>query len=223
MNLTTLPNGTTIATIASDTHIGKWAIEAGRLDHDQNTLPLLAPFIPVHGTVVDAGAFIGDHTVFYAACVGPRGNVFAFEPNPEAFVCLHYNTKDMPVTSFRAGLSDRSSTASVVKEYNAGASHLEDGEGVALVAIDSINLHELHFLKLDIEGFEVKALKGATMTIHRHKPVMLIEVNEAALHKNGTTPDELKDTVKAMGYVYRNVYEGQPCEGTQYDILCLPK
>ncbi len=175
MKLTTLPSGKIIATIEGDTHISKWAIEAGRLDHDQNTLPLLAPYIPKGGTVVDAGAFIGDHTVFYADRVGPAGQVLAFEPNFAAFECLHHNVQWMPVTCHHAGLSDATSTAAIATDINAGASHLTDGKGCALLALDSLNLQRLDFFKLDVEGFEVRALRGAKDTIHRCRPVMLIE------------------------------------------------
>ena len=62
-----------IATIESDLCISKWVRESGRLDHDQNMLPLLKPFIPLHGVVFDIGAFIGDHTIFYSNRVGDKG------------------------------------------------------------------------------------------------------------------------------------------------------
>jgi len=223
MKLTTLPSGKTIATIDGDTHIGKWAIEAGRLDHDQNTLPLLAPYIRYGGTVVDAGAYIGDHTVFYADYVGPQGRVIAFEPNIEAFQCLHHNVQGLQVTCHHAGLSSAASNAKVVKSANGGASFLTEGNGVPVIALDMLNLQELHFFKLDIEGWEMEALKGARATIARCRPVMLIEVNEHALQRQGASVAELLAYVDALGYTYRNIYDHEPMEGPQFDILCKPR
>ena len=223
MKLTKLPSGRTIATIEGDTHIGKWAIEAGRLDHDQNMLPLLKPYIPKGGVVVDAGAFIGDHTVYYARCVGPSGHVHAFEPNLAAFECLHYNTNGLPVTVYHAGLSDKDGAAGIATAMNAGASHLKDGKGCKLIALDSLGLDRLDFFKLDVEGFEVMALRGAKDTIARCKPVMLIEVNTAALQRQGYEPLHIFAQLHMHGYQWRNVYRAQPIAGEQFDILCEPQ
>jgi FkbM family methyltransferase len=220
---TTLPSGKIIATIEGDTHISKWAIEAGRLDHDQNVLPLLKQYIPEGGVVIDGGAFIGDHTVFYAKCVGPIGNVYAYEPNELPFKCLMHNTDGMPVICFRAGLSNNHGTASSTYSPNAGASYLEPGDAVHLLTIDGMNLTRLDFLKLDIEGFELKALQGAIQTINRCRPVMLIEVNEEALNRQGSTGQQLMDMVVSLGYTIRNIHKGQPMTGPQFDILCTPQ
>jgi FkbM family methyltransferase len=223
MKITKLSSGRIIATIEGDTHIGKWAIEAGRLDHDQNMLPLLKPYIPKGAVVVDAGAFIGDHTVFYAACVGPSGRVHAFEPNVAAFKCLHYNTTGLPVYVYDAGLSDKGGSAAIAPAMNAGASHLKDGEGCKLIALDSLGLDRLDFFKLDVEGFEVMALRGAKDTIARCKPVMLIEVNTAALQRQGYTPLHIFAQLHMHGYQWRNVYRDHPLSGDQFDILCEPE
>jgi FkbM family methyltransferase len=222
MLLTKLPNGNTIATIEGDTHIGRWAIEAGRVDHDQNMLPLLRPYIPKGGTVVDAGAFIGDHTVFYADCVGPRGQVHAFEPNADAFECLHYNTKGLPVTLHNAGLGIAPSTASIAHSDNAGASHLTEGTSCRIITLDSLSLPRLDFFKLDVEGFEVMALRGARETIQRCRPVMLIEVNAGALARQGYEPLHIFAELHKLGYQWRNVYAKEPLSGDQFDILCEP-
>jgi FkbM family methyltransferase len=224
MKLTTLPNGTTIATIDGDTHIGAWAIEAGRVDHDQSMLPLLRDFLPNGGTVIDVGAYIGDHAVFYADCVGVDGAVIAFEPNPEAFACLHHNTKGLPqVIKHHAGASNSPHTISIATEANGGASFAIQGDNIACITIDSLNLAALYFIKLDCEGMEVRALQGAMNTIARHSPVMLIEVNAGALERQGATAEHLLAFVRSMGYDCRNVYAGQEMEGPQFDIICEPR
>jgi FkbM family methyltransferase len=223
MTLTTLPNGTTIATIEGDTHIGKWAIEAGRLDHDQNMLPLLKKHIPKGGTVIDVGAYIGDHTVFYADRVGATGTVIAMEPSPEAFACLHYNTKHLPqVIKHNAGASDTPHTIGMAKDTNAGASYATPDGGIPCITIDGMGLDRLDFLKMDCEGMEVRALQGAIKTITTHRPVMLIEVNDGALNRQGTTAKHLIAFARSMGYICRNVYTSQSMEGPQYDIICIP-
>ena len=223
MILTALPNGNTIATIEGDTHIGKWAIESGRLDHDQNTLPLLAPLIPPGGTVVDVGAYIGDHTVFYAARVADAGSVFAFEPNPEAFKCLAFNVRHLSqVKPLNVGASNKAHEIGLAIDTNGGAAHATSEGNIPCITIDSLNLSACHFIKLDCEGMEPLALHGARETIMTHRPSMLIEVNEGALTRQGFNPATIFAILKHYGYAYRNIYEAQPMEGDQYDILCLP-
>ena len=215
-----LPNG--IAVIEGDTHIGKWVEQSGRLDHDQNTLPLLTKHIPKGGTVVDVGAFIGDHTLHYANCVGPTGSVIAIEPNPVAFECLGHNMQEHKhVTCLNVGASFRSIRLTLDPDPNAGASRAKEDEGglLAAISIDSLGLANCDFMKFDCEGFEVWALRGAFGTIRHHKPVMLIEVNESALAAQGFDPQHIFDIMDVHGYQYRNIYEGQPMEGPQYDIL----
>ncbi len=160
--------------------------------------------------------------MFYADRVGPAGQVLAFEPNFAAFECLHHNVQWMPVTCHHAGLSDATSTAAIATDINAGASHLTDGKGCALLALDSLNLQRLDFFKLDVEGFEVRALRGAKDTIHRCRPVMLIEVNESALSRQGVDAYDIFAELDGLGYTWRNVYKGHKMEGPQYDIICFP-
>ena len=71
--------------------ISGWVEETGHLDHDQNFLPKILEHIKAGDTVVDAGAFIGDHTIAYATRAGRRGKVLAFEPNEKAAECLRHN------------------------------------------------------------------------------------------------------------------------------------
>lgn len=219
MILTKTASGRTIATIEGDTHISRWALEAGRLDHDQNTLPKLVPYLPKGCVVVDAGAFIGDHTVFYAQ---HASKVYAFEPNPEAFECLTFNAQGMRVKSYNAGLGSETGKAAIARDANAGASHLCEGDAVSIMTLDSLNLAVLHFMKLDIEGYEVQALEGAGETIERCRPVMLIEVNEGALNRQGTTPDDLFDLLDLHQYRYRNLHGGAMF-GPQFDIITEPR
>lgn len=221
-----LPND--IAVIEGDTHISKWVEQSGRLDHDQNTLPLLRPYIRPGSEVIDIGAFIGDHTVFYASIVGEKGHVYAFEPNVTAFQCLKHNTRhcNIPNTNVQcilAGASDRRHNASMAFDANAGASYMREAtQGVACYPVDMLRLQDVSFIKIDCEGYEPAALRGLIQTIELCQPAMLIEVNDGALQRNGSSASELLRQVGDMGYKYRNVYPGQECAGPQFDILAIP-
>jgi FkbM family methyltransferase len=210
-----LANG--IAVIEGDTHISRWVEDSGRLDHDEYALPIVLEHIHRGDWVVDAGAFIGDHTRAYRDKVGDYGHVIAFEPNPKAFECLVHNCPS--VDCFNFGLSDLDGGASVHENANSGASRLVKGGSVMLVKLDDYNLPQLDFLKLDVEGWEMKALRGAEETINIHRPVMWIEINKGALEEQGAEP---KDVIRfAHDYGYEVI--PYPDEGgPQYDILCIP-
>jgi FkbM family methyltransferase len=208
-----------IAILEGDTHISKWVEESRRLDHDDYSLGLILPHIKKGDWVVDGGAFIGDHTIAYLKAVGPEGKVYAFEPNPAAYSCLYHNCPD--AVTFNAGLSDREYFAEYKFNPNAGASHVGRDEGnTHLFTLDSLNLRRCDFLKLDIEGCEHEALLGARETIARCRPVMWIEVNEAALARQSNTPAELLRLIESQYEYSITPYPGE--RGPQYDILCTP-
>jgi len=211
-----LPNG--IAIIDGDTHVGRWVEESGRLDHDQSMLPLTTPYLS--GTVIDVGAFIGDHTIHY---LRHSPSVFAFEPNPAAFACLSHNIEEHNnVRAFRVALGSRKGTAALVENANAGMAALVPGKGVPVVTLDLFGFKDVTFLKIDAEGYECDVLEGARETIARCRPVMLIEINDSALRGQGRTPAELIVMIEGLRYTLRNVYAGQPMTGPQYDVLCFP-
>lgn len=210
-----LPNN--IAVIEHDTHISRWVEQTGRLDHDQYALPIILEHIRPGDLVIDAGAFIGDHTRAYLDRVGPTGQVFAFEINPEAVECLRHNCPEAAIVN--VGLSDRDSFIEYAPSLNAGAGHVLEKHGeTRLIPLDKFQFPKCDFIKLDIEGCEIEALNGASDLLRRFHPKMWIEVNESALARRGHTPEHLIELVKSFGY---SVTAYPPECGLQYDILCL--
>ena len=224
MKLHKLPNGKQVALLENDTHICHWIIQEGQLSHDTNMLPLLDPYIHKGFTVIDVGSFCGDHTDYYVQRVGREGRVYAFEPNPPAFECLEYNMAKYPnVWLYPMGASDKPHKIAIAQNDNVGASHAIDGDDVSCITIDSLSLSSCHFIKMDCEGMELRALKGAEKTIANFRPVMLLEINRGALDKQGASADEIFAWLNDHGYTYRNIYAEQGLEDDQLDILCLPK
>lgn len=206
-----------------DSHVSRWVRETGRLDHDR-TVDELVKLIKPGDYVVDAGANIGSHTIAYLRAVGPAGMVVCYEPNPDAFACLTENCPEARL--YEAGLSDRYSDGEHKLNYqdNVGASYLEPHTGghVQLRALDdNWDRARCDFIKLDVEGWEHRALLGAARTIKTFKPILFVEINEGALRRNNTSTTALLYLIRALGYAHRRL-DGLPCEGPQYDVLCLP-
>lgn len=221
-----LPFG--VAVIEDDTHISKWVEQHRKLAIAEKLLAPFRKYVPAGSTVIDIGANIGDHTITYANWVGPEGCVIAFEPNQEAYDCLTYNMRHLPhVWRYSVGLSDSDGSASICRSENVGASHLDgSGGSIELKTLDSFQLDvskRISFMKIDIEGFETRALRGAVKTIADHKPVMLIEVNAGALERAGTSSNELCGLVDSLGYNASIVDPRQLWSDPQFDVICTPR
>lgn len=220
-----------VATVDGDTHIAEWVRQQRTLNIARGMLDPLRQYLPEGGCVVDAGANIGDHSYYYAKAVGESGKVIAFEPNPDAYECLRYNMLknrlDSTVEIHMIGLSDSHGFTTLHDEKNVGASWMhrdpvEGGKEVIFDTLDAMRLSSLHFFKLDIEGWELRALHGAKKTIEKFRPVLLMEVNAGALERAGTSRDELLGLVESLGYVWR-IHGGGVRTDPQFDIFCRPK
>jgi FkbM family methyltransferase len=143
------------------------------IDHLDRALEHVTSF----RTAIDGGAHVGS----WACTMAERfQRVIAFEPAPDTWQCLVTNTAALPNVIVRnAALGNESRRVIVdddpTRPGNTGARFVRDGDGVAMVRIDELELTDLDFLKLDVEGFEYFALLGATATIARCKPVIVIE------------------------------------------------
>jgi len=122
----------------------------------------------------------------------------------------------------RLGLSDKHDRTDLVIGPNAGAAHLQDSSehgAIETAPLDQWKLPRLAFMKVDVEGFELRLLKGAEETINRCRPVMYIEINRGALERAGTSPEEVKAWLVAHNYRIEGWLEGSP----QFDVTCLPQ
>jgi FkbM family methyltransferase len=132
--------------------------------------------------IVDAGAYIGEHTMQLARLTGPTGKVIAFEPQLDIYQQLLVNLDLNEITNVRAefaALGNASARVSMTNdhEHNAGANRVgAGGNRVELRTLDSYKLDKVAFMKIDVEGFEYELLEGAKDTIARDHPILSIEI-----------------------------------------------
>lgn len=211
-----LPNG--IAVLEHDTHLSRWVEQQGRLCVEGAVYDCILPLISKGSTVIDAGAFLGDHTIAYADKVGPGGRVFAFEPNPKSFGCLVHNMKERPwVQCFNAALGNCRMPLSLVENPNVGAGYVVPGDGPRSKLIDDLQLEQCDFIHLDVEGFELFALQGGIATLSRLKPILVLEVNAGCLDRCGLTEADLFRFLSSLGYSWKPM--GIHYSKEQYDII----
>ena len=135
-------------------------------------------------TVIDAGAFTGDTFLDLLNRYGERiMGYYAFEPDAENFKALQATVANSSFTPekvrmYNAGLANANKTLNV-SGNNAGQGFNLQNTGdtpVQVLTIDDLDLsvHGKLCIKMDIEGFELKALEGAREIIKRYKPELAI-------------------------------------------------
>lgn len=197
----TLANG--VCVLEHDSHLSKWIEEQGHLImHQDLALQRNLALIRPGDVVVDGGAALGDHTAAYLKAVGPTGLVYAFEPNPLYVSCL---VKNCPTALWydRALWSENCWLSMHYEEIgNTGAGHICEGGKLRIeaIALDYLCLNRCNFIKLDLEGAELMALRGAVETIKRFRPLIQCEVNPPLMERLGYTEEDLVAWLKSAGY-----------------------
>lgn len=221
-----LPNG--VAAIEGDSHHRVWVEKEG-LIHDAWMANILRSHIKPGDTVIDGGANIGTLT---RVMLDAGAVVLAFEPNPAAFECLVHNCPE--AQAYEIGLSDYPEACEMEIQENAGASYLvvpcrgdKPEKTIPTYAYDldsffTIDSPAPSLIKLDVEGFETKALRGAREIIARAKPIIICEVNELALSRAISSRLGLWRTIESMGYRIQILQPDCDYLDPQYDILCTP-
>lgn len=141
-------------------------------------------------TALDIGANVGNHAVFLSSACE---KVYSFEPNdtPGDVYRDALSTKESNITLFDVGLSDSNETiefyenasnlggSSFVREHLPNASYVKKMLEVrrADEFIEENGIDAIDFIKIDVEGFEVKVLSGLSQTIARHNPIIDFEYN----------------------------------------------
>ncbi len=161
-------------------------------------------------TFVDAGANVGFFSLLAAKLVGPQGKVISFEPNPSAFDALRANVALNGFTwidPHRKGLFDHDGMGEIfIPEANCGAATMrpggQNGVTVPLVRMDEVVSEKVDLLKIDIEGAEVAALRGANGLLSRpDAPTVICEVSEYSLRAMSSSHYELYDLMSSHGYI----------------------
>ncbi len=175
-----------------DTYIGRSLEVYG--EFSQGEVELFDAVLSPDHVVLDIGANIGAHTVFFAKKVQ---HVIAFEPQRLVFQTLCANVALNNLTNVHThqvavGNEPGELLIPVLDpeaENNFGglpAMGHSAGEPVPLLPIDMMDLARVDFIKIDVEGAELEVLKGATQTINRFKPVLYVEddreENRESLH-----------------------------------------
>jgi FkbM family methyltransferase len=185
-------------------------------EHERPIMATMLSKVKPGAVVWDVGANVGFYTRLLAELTGQTGKVFAFEPNTKTFDELAANTAALSaVTRVCKGLSDEPGTVQFATPVDhSSASRIVGGSTVAmeemmsieivrgddLVSRDGIDLPQ--FIKLDVEGHELHALKGMRQVLADDGcKAVLVEVHFTLLEQNGEAgaPVEIAGLLRAAG------------------------
>jgi FkbM family methyltransferase len=190
------------------------------LEHDIQIIKRIFEFVTPESLVIDVGANIGDWTIPLSKKVGKEGKVLSFEPNEETVRVLRQRTKKLTNVKIMAmGLSDKEEqlellipkeiscppTAAIAKTAN----HLNNKKDTEVTIvqvkkldqiIDELNLKNITFVKIDVEGHELNVLKGFKKGIVKNRPVILMEILKSKWINESPIESECALFLKMLGY-----------------------
>ncbi len=173
-------------------------------NYESETAAFLANRISSGMVCYDIGANVGAYVLQLARWSAPGGVVYAFEPNAGAREVLSrhvaWNNLTERVRLIPAAVSSTPGEQTLYAEGASGMSRLAQPnnalaqtaheERVTVITIDAFCSQgnpPPDVLLLDIEGFEIEALRGARATILTHRPIVVVEMHPNVWHSANTT------------------------------------
>jgi FkbM family methyltransferase len=153
--------------------------------YEQGVLEAFPRYFRPGGTFLDVGANVGNHTVFAEKFL-LAGEVIPIEPNAGAIALLRTNValnglRRVNLQHLGLALSDRAATHDIaVTPNNLGRAILSPSGGGSISSIAGDDLfaeRPIDFIKMDVEGMEMAALRGLARTIARNRPPIFVEVD----------------------------------------------
>jgi FkbM family methyltransferase len=216
---------------ANDLFIGGPIIRG--VPYEAHVVRRLRPFLKPGTVFVDIGANIGYFSLIAASMVGSAGRVLAFEPNIDNCELIKLSMRANRfenITVYPFAVADQEGTVllstfgsngmivSLQAESQLDASApptcLDDPEAISAryltkaVVLDDIlcDIDRIDVIKMDIEGFEPRALRGMQDIIRKHHPVIFSELLPTTV--------ELQSGVNAEAYL-------DALREHQYDICAI--
>ena len=176
------------------------AMSLGKMYEEDLVLSTIVPLFDKSQkyVILDVGAHVGSHSVMYSKSI-PNCEILSFEPQSVLHDILSKNICDNDIrncTIYNNAVGHKSMQTNMIKSFNQdGKDYLieysnancglnygaiglgEGGENVNMITIDSLDLKQCDYIKIDVEGAEILVLMGALNTINRFHPMIFFEEN----------------------------------------------
>lgn len=131
--------------------------------------------------------------------------VHAFEINTNLLPCLHHNLNMKGVhncTTHPVGIGDVEKDVDIKTTNKSFGTHVDPDKKTGkykIKPLDSFEIQNVDFIKIDAEGYEPLVIKGALKTIEKYKPIILYERKDHP-ERYGYKRDSIRDILMPLGY-----------------------
>lgn len=178
---------------------------------DKFEINILKKNIQKGDTVIDIGANIGFYTKILSELVGEKGMIHAFEPdktNFERLLSYCVACKNVKLNNKAIGPKTEKLKIYTSKMLNVDHRTYKPEEYEEEIEIDAVNLDEylagkekVDFIKMDIQGFEMSAIKGMEQTLKANPNIKLItEFWPHGLKLTGSSGIEYFNYLVSLGF-----------------------
>lgn len=207
---------------------------------------LIRQYLRPDSVFLDIGANIGWFTLLASTLIGPAGHIHAFEPQRPVVdylrrsIALNGLEERVTVHGFALDAAPgEGHLGRMPRERNLGHAFLTAASApgvethpVSLQTLDSLALDRVDFIKIDVEGAEMRVMSGAQATLTAHRPVIFTELFPKQLRKvSNVSAAEFIAWFTARGYraviaesPHDEIHDFPANSGeTLIDILLLPR
>ncbi|MBR9706744.1 FkbM family methyltransferase [Candidatus Pacearchaeota archaeon] len=161
--------------------------------------------------LIDIGANCGEIS-FYLSKEYPNAKIYAFEPGTRAFNVLRKIKKKFHLNNlliYKMALGDKKEIVGMeFPDSNDTLAFITKRKNsknkVRIEKLDDFiakkKITQIDFIKIDVEGFEMKILNGGANSIKKSKPLMLVEVDEGNQKRFNHSSKDILDFMKKMKY-----------------------
>jgi FkbM family methyltransferase len=186
-------------------------------NYDPSVASFLRDRVRPGAVCLDVGANVGAYVLQLANWVGPHGRVIAFEPNPDAMKILAQHVKlncfvnSVTLVPFAVGASNGEAllfAAEADGQSRLGVPNAALADRVHPIKVSMVTLDtfcEIHDVKpdwivIDIEGFEIAALIGASKMLTKtdKRPGLIVEMHPSVWDSAGTTREEAESLFRNL-------------------------
>lgn len=180
--------------------------------------------------ILDIGGHIGSHTIIYSRLVPCK--IHTFEPQRKIYELLKKNTDDNGLTNvqtYHCAVGHKNTTTTMSnmlydgydcpiqydtnKTMNYGGIGLgQDGESINMITVDSLELKQCDYIKMDVEGAEILVFMGAKNTLEKFKPYIWFEKTDKTVSnemKKSLSIDfdipDIFEYLSLLGYKFYNL------------------
>jgi FkbM family methyltransferase len=195
--------------------------------YEENELQIVIDLLKDKSVILDVGANLGWYSLALSKTF-PCSQIYAFEPLPHIFDYLSSHieiNKAVNIKALNLGLSDEVGQSSfyVVPDNSVNASIMNVADNkyakkisITLTTLDIFaheeNLRKVDFIKCDVEGAELKVLKGASKIIKHYQPIILCEMVRKWTAPFGYHPNDIISYLKSYGYSCFSINKVKPTQ-----------